>query len=146
MFKTKLAEKMNQIKKNKKGFTLIELIVVIAIIGVLAALLVPSMVGYVNKAKDATALSDARTAYTAAQAACTTTNTVPNAVTTYTTASASPLKDAIELLGNTGDKLTSITVDTKGNVTKIIYNGFEYDPINNEATKVTAPSGGGSGL
>ena len=35
----------------KKGFTLIELIVVIAIIGVLAALLVPVMVGYVAKAK-----------------------------------------------------------------------------------------------
>lgn len=37
--------------KKLKGFTLIELIVVIAIIGVLAAILVPSMLGYVRKAK-----------------------------------------------------------------------------------------------
>ncbi len=39
--------------KNRKlkGFTLIEIIVVIAIIGVLAAILVPSMIGYVRKAK-----------------------------------------------------------------------------------------------
>ena len=35
----------------KNGFTLVELITVIAIISVLAALLIPSMVGYIDKAK-----------------------------------------------------------------------------------------------
>jgi len=32
---------MNSIRKNKKGFTLVELIVVIAILGILAAIIIP---------------------------------------------------------------------------------------------------------
>ena len=48
-------------KTTKKGFTLIELIVVIAIIGVLAMILVPSMLGYVRKSKVSSANSAAAT-------------------------------------------------------------------------------------
>lgn len=52
--------------KNKKGFTLIELIVVIAILGILALFLVPQFMGYANDAKMQVAEANTRTVWSAA--------------------------------------------------------------------------------
>lgn len=57
--------------QKKKGFTLVELIVVIAILAILALILVPTMTGLIDDANKAVAHANARTVYTAAKAAIT---------------------------------------------------------------------------
>ncbi len=42
---------LKRLRKNNKGFTLIEMIVVISILGVLALLVVPRLIGYTEKAR-----------------------------------------------------------------------------------------------
>lgn len=50
-------------KLNKKGFTLIELIVVIAILAILAAILIPAVTGYIQKAEQARDSANCRALY-----------------------------------------------------------------------------------
>jgi prepilin-type N-terminal cleavage/methylation domain-containing protein len=51
---------LRKLTSNKKGFTLIELMIVIAIIGILAAIAIPNFISYRNKSYCSTAESDAR--------------------------------------------------------------------------------------
>ena len=60
---------MKKISKSKKGFTLVEMVLVIAIICILAAVLVLSVTDYISRAKRATSvINDNRAQVTSAVA------------------------------------------------------------------------------
>lgn len=50
--------------KNKKGFTIVELVIVIAVIAILAAVLIPTFGGVIEKANYSAAQQEARNLYT----------------------------------------------------------------------------------
>ncbi len=56
-----------KLNKKKKGFTLIELMAVIAIVAILAAVLVPTVSGYINRSKKTALLTQIRTAINAVE-------------------------------------------------------------------------------
>lgn len=56
----KIKEKIKSLRQNRKGFTLIELIVVMAVLGFLVALAVPKFIGYTQKAEVKRIQSDTR--------------------------------------------------------------------------------------
>lgn len=59
---------LQQKRRSKKGgFTLVELIVVLVILAILAALLIPALTGYIDKAKEKSVISETRQVVMAAQ-------------------------------------------------------------------------------
>ena len=96
-------------RNNKKGFTLVEVIVVVVILAILAAIMVPSMIGWINKAEDKTAVVEGRTILVAGQ-------TIVSATVTMTPSTHSDYINQIQSLADVGATVTSMTV-TDGKVT-----------------------------
>lgn len=63
----KLLHWIQKQRNRKAGFTLVELIVVLVILAILAALLVPALTGYMDKAKEKQVIAETRSLLTAIQ-------------------------------------------------------------------------------
>ncbi len=90
-----------KLRKNKKGFTLVELLVVIAIIGILAVVAVPALFSNINKAKVASVESDYSSVKSAALSYYSDTNKMP--ATTSTPVNLEELKTYMETLPDKAD-------------------------------------------
>lgn len=64
-------EWINKQISGKKGFTLVEIIVVLVVLAILAAFTIPTMLGFVSDAKGKAYIAEAREVYVAAQAVAT---------------------------------------------------------------------------
>lgn len=60
-----MIQMINKLKKNQKGFTLVELIVVLVILAILAAFTIPAMLGFVDDARGKATIAQAREVYMA---------------------------------------------------------------------------------
>lgn len=63
----KMIELQQKRRSKKGGFTLVELIVVLVILAILAALLIPALTGYIDRAKEKNVIAETRQCVMAAQ-------------------------------------------------------------------------------
>ena len=71
-------------KKNNKGFTLMEMLIVVAIIAVLVAIAIPTFTSALEKSREATDAANLRAAYAEVTVAALTEETTDNASTNIT--------------------------------------------------------------
>ncbi|MEA4823884.1 MAG: prepilin-type N-terminal cleavage/methylation domain-containing protein [Clostridiaceae bacterium] len=107
------------LRKNKKGFTLVEVIVVLVILAILAAILVPSLTGYIDKANQRAAIAECRACVMAAQTLASEDYALKPTTATCTTENIAKLAEVPE------DNITAFTVGTVepdvGKITVLTY-------------------------
>lgn len=141
----KLKARKNQLQ-GKGGFTLVELIVVLVILAILAALLIPALTGYIDKAKEKNAVAECRQVVMAAQTLYDEAYGKDSKITvtaiTFSKDNAIKFEDVAKLAEVKADNITKIAADndkhkinsvqyTGSNGIKIQYDGTGYERVEN---------------
>ena len=141
-------QKIYKKSKEQKGFTLVEMIVVLVIIAILAAITIPALLKYIEKAREKQIVIDARTAYLAAE---TTVSEAYAAGESFTTlqfedndiSEGTPSKyekAAAELAGITKDYICDVTI-SNNKISLISYTDKSTSP--NKKASMSVATGGG---
>ncbi len=135
-------------KKNNKGFSLVELIIVIAIMAILAGALAPALIKYINKSRRSTDVQNADSLRTALQTALSdpdaadanaaNNNAVQSASTITSSATDAFLKEVYSIVGSASLKTKYAP---KGGPNAGQTFGFSVDQATNEV-KVFADTAG----
>lgn len=136
----------NRIKEKKGGFTLVELIIVLVILAILAAFLVPTLTGYVDRANEKTLVAETRMAVMAAQ------TLADEAYAEGSTLSTTVTVDAVKTLAEVEGTISNVTFNDKAKVTALTYTSgsksCNYTYTTDDGAKYEVPtseSGAGAG-
>jgi len=119
-------------KSTKRGFTLVELIVVLVILAVLAAMLVPALTGYIQRARQEKNYQMAATVQTAAQAAATYQFSLKEADRDETIDGESSCGNGVtvnDLIGDASGKVSNIAFEVEDGIVKsgsVDIDGYTY--------------------
>jgi prepilin-type N-terminal cleavage/methylation domain-containing protein len=135
-------------KKNNKGFSLIELIIAIAILVILTGLLAPQFMRYIEKSREAKDMQTLDTVYEAAQAALTTEEAYTEIADAAIAKSDNTLNLKLngglssyktfesEMKASLGDDLSKVTLVSRAANSGVVYLRIKF-------TKAAAASGSG---
>ncbi len=118
LFKKRKESIMNR-KLNKKGFTIVELVIVIAVVAILAAVLIPTFVGLVNQANVASDTAVAKN--------------MNNALATYSSENGVPetFEEVLAAIEDAGYVLANLNAKAAGNL-------YAWDKTNNQIVYIAA--------
>lgn len=126
---------LQQKRRSKKGgFTLVELIVVLVILAILAALLIPALTGYIDRAKQKQIVAETRQCVMAAQTLADEYYAKNSSNPKFGSADTDNIKlTEIQGLADTKKAPTSAKSEG-GKITELVYEGCTYSVTGKKAT------------